>query len=261
MMRTKDSRSRAGTPWTVSMFLIAGIAITAVAWVAGRSDSGGPDVPAAAPAAAAPRGEATETKPEFTVPEPGDPEYADYREMLKQPQFRSSVENSPGYRPPYDPEWRSMLTGRRNVGPTDLELTDGAGSIAGLAKDLLRGLENGDTGLLNALRVNREEYELLIWPEFPQSRPYLHIPADEAWSFQFTKLRDGLSGIYSRYGQTPWNLVSAAEGSLEPFTNFTIHRKVKILVENSKTGERVIVDRMLTVVERNGRFKILSFGK
>jgi hypothetical protein len=252
------------------MFLIVGIAITAVAWVTGRSDSGGPDVPgamvpsarteaAAKPAAAVPA--ASIPEPEFTVPKPGDPEYADYLEMLKQPQFRSSVENTEGYRPPYDPEWRSMLTGRRKVGPTDLELTDGAGSISELAKELLRALENGDSGLLNALRVSREEYQLLIWPEFPQSRPYLHIPPDEAWSFQYTKLREGMSGIYSRYGETPWNLVAATEGPVETFTNFTIHRGVEILAENNKSGERVIFDKKLTVVERNGRFKILSFGK
>ncbi|MGD8361292.1 MAG: hypothetical protein PVJ04_07650 [Gemmatimonadota bacterium] len=269
-MSTKDSRPRAGAPWTVTMFLIVGIAITAVAWVTGRSDSGGPDVPgamvpsarteaAAKPAAAVPA--ASIPEPEFTVPKPGDPEYADYLEMLKQPQFRSSVENTEGYRPPYDPEWRSMLTGRRKVGPTDLELTDGAGSISELAKELLRALENGDSGLLNALRVSREEYQLLIWPEFPQSRPYLHIPPDEAWSFQYTKLREGMSGIYSRYGETPWNLVAATEGPVETFTNFTIHRGVEILAENNKSGERVIFDKKLTVVERNGRFKILSFGK
>ena len=58
-------------------------------------------------------------------PEPGDPEYPDYQEMLRQPEYQLSVSNSPGFRIPYDSEWRSMRTGRRDVAMHDRPLSTG----------------------------------------------------------------------------------------------------------------------------------------
>jgi hypothetical protein len=278
-MTTHDSRpGRARARWNLSAFLLIGLAIAGLAWVATRPESATSgasetiDKPVTAvrtasagevPFEPAPPAVATPVRgnpgPKFCVPVPGDPEYADYQEMLGHPRYRSSLENASGYALPYDPEWRSVVAGRREAPPTDLELTDGAGSITRLVEELLRGLENEDEGLLQSLRVNREEYQLLLWVEFPQSRPYARIPADEAWMFQLTTLRDGMGSLFGVYGRKPWDLVGTTVASVVPFTNFTLHRGIEILVADAKTGERLILNRELTVVERNGRFKILSF--
>jgi hypothetical protein len=102
------------------------------------------------------------------VPAPGDAEYVDYQEMLTHLMFRSSVENSPGYAPPYDPEWRSVLTGRRNAGSVDLEFVNGARSLEELGRFVMLAALDGDGQALVGLAVNKDEFELILWPGFPR---------------------------------------------------------------------------------------------
>lgn len=195
---------------------------------------------------------------QFHVPIPGDPDYADYREMLAEPRLRSSVENSPGYAMPYDPEWRSVVEGRRRVGPTSLEFTEGETSLRNLGDALLKAVREHDLNLLNSVRVDRDEYQLILWPEFPQSRPFLRIPPDEAWMFQSARQRKGLEEVLARYGDRDLSMESLQVGSKEPFTNFTLYRGVTLTATDVKNGKTVQVLKDATVAERNGRFKLLS---
>ena len=89
--------------------------------------------------------------------------------MLKYPKFRSWAENSPGYALPYDPEWRSVITGRREVEPTDLEFGCGTTSVEKAVNKLLEAFEERDSHILFPLQVGKDEYQLILWPEFPRA--------------------------------------------------------------------------------------------
>jgi hypothetical protein len=178
-------------------------------------------------------------KPEFAyrVPAPGDPEYADYQEMLNNPRFRSSVENTTGYEIPYDPEWRSVVTGRREVGPTNLRLIGGAGSLEELGGFILFALEDADMQALSDLAVVRDEFEQLLWPEFPQSRPYMRVPSSEAWHFHLAKSTKGLQILMKEAGKKRLALDGITVAEVRPFTNFTLYEGVVINVVDQDTGE------------------------
>ncbi len=197
-------------------------------------------------------------KPDFDyrVPKPGDADYADYREMLGNPRFRSSVENTDGYEIPYDPEWRSVVTGRREVGPTNLSLIGGASSLDELGSFILLGLEEADQQALADLEVTRDEFQALLWPEFPQSRPYMRIPPEEAWHFHYAKCTKGLAILMKGYGKRHLALEGVTVDEVRPFTNFTLHEGVTLHVVDQDTGEAEDIRTISAVVERQGHFKI-----
>lgn len=199
---------------------------------------------------------AADAAPVFTVPGPGDPEYADYQAMLQHPMYRSSLENTPGYVMPYDPEWRSVITGRREVGPTDLPFVDGGDSLEELGRIYLESIRTGGYEDLIPLRITRDEFELILWPEFPQSRPFVHIPSGEAWTFQFTKFRDGYHEVLHRYRGKDLVLEGVKIDRTLPYTNFTLYEDLTFEVREPESGELLTLNA--TVAEREGRFKFLS---
>ena len=172
---------------------------------------------------------------EFRVPEPGDPEYDDYQEMLKA--FPSWTQKTPGYALPYDPEWRSVVRGRRDAEPTSLVFTEGERSMTTLAQEFLYAVEDRNGGRVNSLRVSKDEYQLILWPEFPQSRPYLRIPPDEAWMFQYTKIRDWLQQAMSLYSGRELEVQAVEAEKQDRYTNFAMYSKLLIQARDTDTDE------------------------
>lgn len=195
----------------------------------------------------------------FKVPQPGDPVYADYQEMLQEPFYRTSLDNSPGYARPYDPEWRAPILGRREAGPTDLAFMGGATSMEDLAEHLVIAIESDDLEYVGyELMVVRDEFTYILWPEFPQSRPYTGIPADEAWFFHHGKLFSGGKKIVDRLREgSGLGVVAVDPGRRQDYTNFTMYEDVVFTVSNSANA--ATTDIRLNVVERQDKYKVFVF--
>jgi hypothetical protein len=194
-------------------------------------------------------------------PEPGDKNYADYQEMLRQPEYDLSVANSPGEKIPYDPEWRAMRTGKRVVVVHDRAFTQGgAASLDDLAQDYVFGLNQMDEGVLKDLRVTRDDFVGILWPEFPQSRPALHIPEDESWLFEIAHLNEGLQKTAAISKGHKIKLEGARVTKVQEFTNFRI-LEVEITAQDDATGESITLtgDKGGTVAERLGRYKFYLY--
>jgi hypothetical protein len=194
-------------------------------------------------------------------PEPGDKNYADYQEMLRQPEYDLSVANSPGDKLPYDPEWRSIRTGKREVAVHDRTFTQGGStSLDALAEDYIFGLNQADEGVIKDLRVTREDFSSILWPEFPQSRPAVHIPEDESWFFELSHLTEGLKKTLAATKGRKLKLEAVQVLSVKEFTNFRI-LEVQITAQDETSGESVTItgDKGGTVAERLGRYKFYLF--
>lgn len=196
----------------------------------------------------------------FSVPSPGDPEYDDYLEMLAYPRVRSSLQNSPGFAMPYDPEWRSMITGRREVPEHDYELTGGSRSLEQLGDALLAGIQQADASMLFEQRINEDEFGTVLWPEFPQSRPYLKIPLWEAWGFNHAKGISGIEAALQAYGHRKLQLEEIGFQEVREFRNFKMLEDVRIVARDLDSGEVVELKILPAVVECKGRFKALNFS-
>lgn len=197
----------------------------------------------------------------FTVPQPGDPEWEDYQEMLKHPRVRTSVSSSPGFKVPYDPEWRSMITGRREVEALEYPLVGYSRDLAGLAQEFLDALRDRRPEILAEMRVDREEWTTVFWPEFPQSRPYLKIPSQEAWDFHDAEARSAANKALREHAGQHLVLESIHHGKPQVYTNFSLISDVVIRALDEEKGEIVEIPYLSVIAERQGQYKAYIFNE
>jgi hypothetical protein len=172
---------------------------------------------------------------------------------------QSALVNSPGYTPPDDPEWDAFLTGKRKVGPVAMQLTGGFPSGEALAEAVLDAVNRDDVQALHAIRMTYEEFETILWPEFPQSRPITNIKAEHAWEFYMqTSLAGATRGVHEWTGRNlRLERVSYSIG-LAPYTNFNLYRGA-VIHALTGDGEHVQLTFAFTFLERNGRWKVYIY--
>ena len=85
----------------------------------------------------------------------------------------------------------------------------GAGHHAAVVDDLALAVEEvvletagrNQQGMID-LAIRKEEFEIVCWPSFPQSRPFMRVPWEEAWGFQYANLlggsREGMRQVAER---------------------------------------------------------------
>ena len=171
----------------------------------------------------------------------------------------SPLESSPGYYPPADPESMAAVNGRRDAPLIEGELSGGATSLEDLAREILAGLERSDEKALHSLRVTHEEFERIVWPELPQSRPVTNIPFSEVWGFATAQSLAGASRAIGVYGGKHLTLLRIDYSRAEPFRNFTLLRDVRILIREPVQGRVIGLSLAPSVVERHERYKALIF--
>jgi hypothetical protein len=179
--------------------------------------------------------------------------------MLQHHAYQTSA--GPRIRLPYDPEWRSVVTGRREVGPVSLPFTGGEESIEALAREILKALAAKDVERLHALRVSGSEYAAICWPEFPQSRPYVKIPVEEAWAMHAAKCIGGTEAAMVEYGGRDLELESIAIEGHEEYRNFKLHRGLKLRVRAVASAETLTLAWVKTVAERDGLYKVFTYSE
>jgi len=179
--------------------------------------------------------------------------------QARHPQLRSRLESSPGYYPPADPESMSVVTGHRDAPPVSLELSGGASSLDDLAKQIVTGISRRDPSVLHALRVSRPEFETIVWPELPQSRPITHIPVSEVWGMQTAQCVAGVDRTISLFGGRRLTFLRVDYAHGEPFRNFTLLRDVRILIRDPRDGRLTGLTVMPSVLERHGLYKALIY--
>jgi len=205
----------------------------------------GPDM-AVVPRSGPPATNASLLQPSPIEPQPSTPS-------------RSPLVNSPGYYPPADPESMSVITGKRDAPPVSLELSNAASSMDDLARLLLADINANDETAMHTLRVTKNEFRTICWPEFPNSRPITHLTVDDAWMFSITKSLAGVRHAVSSYGGRTLELIRVT--SLPPiaYRNFNLYRGVTLVTRDYGSRMEVRLRFMPSVVERHGRFKALLF--
>jgi len=266
----KSKRPQTKTPRTI-VILGAAAVLAATAWAfyaphPSRTAAGDPmklvEEPGAAPTSPAVAG----SNPGAAMAPASDPARAQSSLLTPSPiqpppteRHRSPLERSPGYYPPADPESMSVITGRRDAAPVSLELDGGASSMDDLARMLLADINAKDETAMHMLRVTKNEFRTICWPEFPESRPITHITIDDAWMFSIAKSKAGVSRTVGYYGGRTLELVRVV--SLPPFAyrNFNLYRDVTIVTRDYGSRQEVRLKFMPSVVERHGRYKALLF--
>jgi hypothetical protein len=194
----------------------------------------------------------------FTVPTPDDPEWEDYLEMRRH--FRSSMDNSPGFVIAYDPEWRTAVRGVRPAADPGFELFGGRASIGELVEEVvLETAVRNQQGMID-LAVRKEEFEIVCWPSFPQSRPFMRVPWEEAWGFQYANLLGGSREGMRQVAERELEVLDVSVGSVMDYNGiFRLHNQVRIRALDPGTRETVVLDYLDSIIERNGEFKVFLY--
>lgn len=193
----------------------------------------------------------------FTVPLPGDPEWADYLEFRRA--FPSMNDNSPGYALAYDPEWRSVVRGYREVPDPGMDLFGGADTIREVVEQVLTEIsDKNELGLVD-LAIRKEEFEVICWPSFPQARPYTLTEWSDAWRFQYANIVSGMKEGIEEAGGVPLALESLAYDEIEDFQHFKLYNGLKVRAKNPETGDVYDFEWLNSIIERNGVFKVYMY--
>jgi hypothetical protein len=140
------------------------------------------------------------------------------------------------------------------------ELQDSETSIAGLVTRLRRAVEESDTNALRALVMSRREFAWLYYPTSAFTRPPTRQEPGLAWFLHLQASQKGVTRLLSQYGGQPLRIADnacKAPPRLEGNNTLWLDCVQHVVEEQSDT---TVIRLFGGVLERNGRFKILSYS-
>lgn len=177
---------------------------------------------------------------------------------MGRPRIVPSYVNSPGYCRRDDPESLSEYTGKREVGPISEQLFFAAPSPESLAAAVLEAVRERSEAKLRRCLIRFEEFETILWPEFPASRPISNITASDAWGNHQGHVWGGMGEAVSEWGGVNIRLARVSAQGVKRYTNFNLVEGVLIHATDPE-GREVVLDFAPSFVERNGRWKVFIY--
>jgi len=170
-----------------------------------------------------------------------------------------SVRDSPGWYPNVDPESMSVVIGRRTNAPlVARRFQGGARSLDDLGRQVCRALHHENSDSLLQLCVAADEFRVVLWREFPQSRPATGLTWQDAWSALSMRLQGGCRGAVQDYGGSFYEFLRfERRDTTAQYKNFRLHNGLILVVRNDQ-GAVERFDWLRSVAERKGVFKIYS---
>jgi len=169
-----------------------------------------------------------------------------------------SIKDSPGWTPANDADSLDEALGRRrNAKPVRMEFHGGARSLDELGRSVCAALHSGQPDSLMALSLRSDEFRLILWPEFPQSRPATGLHWDDAWPILWGHLIGGsVSAVREAEGHD-YMLVGVRKTSTREYRNFRLHEGITVLAHDEQ-GTLHTFSFIRAVAERKGRLRIYS---
>lgn len=169
-----------------------------------------------------------------------------------------SVRDSPGYVPLHDPDSLDEELGRRrNAKRVSMEFHGGPKSLDEMGRAVCAAIHSGRPDSLMALSLKSDEFRVILWPEFPQSRPATGLRWDDAWQMLWGHLNGGsVSAVREGEGKD-YLFVSLSKARTREYRNFRLHEGIT-LTARDEAGELVTFSFIRAIAERKGRFKIYS---
>ena len=156
------------------------------------------------------------------------------------------------------PPEESLRRFRAGLAPV-MELSGGAESRGALVQAFIRAVERSDTATIRKLVLNRAEFAYLYYPSSPLAAPPYRQPADLLWMQIQLNSEKGIVRVLRRYGGDSIPYAShrcpaggSRQGDLRLWQGCTLR-----LATAGGTVEKRLFG---TIVERDGRFKFVSYA-
>ncbi len=109
------------------------------------------------------------------------------------------------------------------------------------------------------MALTKDEFEDLVWPALPASRPEVGMPSEYVWQDTFQKSRAYLAQTLERHGGQRFHLIDIDFlGETTRHAGYEVSRKAQLRVRDESGAERTI--RLFgSMIRQNGRSKVYSF--
>lgn len=129
-------------------------------------------------------------------------------------------------------------------------------SSDGLVRAAVEAAVQGDYESLWSMRISREEYETILWPELPEKDV---APLEFYWGMTTPRAAKGARTMVREYEGIPLEVVSVSFAERPVYyPGFAIHKNPAITVRRVTDGAEATLNHITGIVEWNGLFKILS---
>ena len=139
-------------------------------------------------------------------------------------------------------------------------LADGRRSRDELVAAFVRALAAADTAALTRLAVTRAEFAWLYYPTTPIGKPPYDMEPGLMWFLHAERSDRGLTKALQLYGGKPMSLVDYDCGAQASHEGDNIVYGPCTVRWRTSGGDTLAVRLFNQVLERGGRFKILSYG-
>ena len=157
---------------------------------------------------------------------------------------------------PIDEEFRRFTA---DLGEPPVGLAGGAESLQALGRAFLRAVAERDTAGLRRLHLDRAEFAFLYYPTAPVSKPPYEMPPGLLW-FQIEGISTGgVARLLDELGGREMRLDAVECTGAERQGENVLHSACLITYVRPD-GERVTQKLFGNVLERGGRFKLVSYA-
>lgn len=128
-----------------------------------------------------------------------------------------------------------------------------------LAQAVLDAMERRDVDALMRLSVSEEEFERVVWPSLPASRPEVGVSSSYVWQDTFTKSRAYLHRTLQQWGGKRLQLIRVEfAGDTTEGQSYSLSRKSRLVVRDEEGHERTV--RLFgSIIRQAGQSKVYSF--
>ena len=138
------------------------------------------------------------------------------------------------------------------------QLVGSRDSIESLARHFLRTLQHGDKDEVYDLALSKAEFEQIVFPSLPASRPGSNLSAEVLWQQTVLKSWAGFQTTLEHQGKNYELIAVRFADGVKNYGNFVIHRDARLRVRDEENRERKL-NLFGSVIEKDGAFKIYSF--
>ena len=157
------------------------------------------------------------------------------------------------------PREEALRRFREGLPPAE-SLGGGAMSRDELVSAFMRALGAADTAAIADLAITRSEFAYLYYPTASQGLPPYDLEPGLLWFMLFEQSNQGIGRVLQLYGGTPVPLVDYDCGAGHRQEGKNVVYGPCVVRWRAKGGDTVSARLFNQIVERDGRFKILSYG-
>ncbi len=138
-------------------------------------------------------------------------------------------------------------------------LNNSFSSAEQLTEGFLEALKDGDFQTMELIAADREEFERLLWPHLPASRPDTNLTPEFVWRQSQIKSLSSLRATMSRYKGTDIDLVRVElSGEVRDYGELRLFMEPEVVVAMDGVEKRVKLFGSMMLLD--GEYKIYSYS-